>query len=93
MQEEVIHCINYTDYNYDTICGWLLGGHCQNTELQPWTLEIPGNKPEPVHPEPVQVSPTGCTSCKFSLWCKVLNILCFMVGHMYCLNISDHLDN
>ncbi|XP_053653934.2 sphingomyelin phosphodiesterase isoform X1 [Cherax quadricarinatus] len=54
---EVLYVLNNTDYKYDTICGWLLGGHCQNTELVPWTIEIPGGKPEPYHPEPDQNTP------------------------------------
>ncbi|KAK3870502.1 hypothetical protein Pcinc_024280 [Petrolisthes cinctipes] len=54
---EVLHVINNTAYNYDTICGWLLGGHCQSTELQSWSLSLPDDKPEPSHPEPQQPTP------------------------------------
>lgn len=54
---EVLYVLNNTEYNYDTVCGWLLGGHCKNTELEPWTIEIPGGKPEPYHPEPEQPTP------------------------------------
>lgn len=55
-QAEVLYVLNNTDYNHDTVCGFLLGpGHCEGTELDPWTIEIPGGKPEPSHPEPEQV--------------------------------------
>ncbi|XP_063595429.1 sphingomyelin phosphodiesterase-like [Penaeus indicus] len=51
---EVLHVLNTTKYDHETVCGWLLGGHCQHTQLDPWTLAVPGGKPEPFHPEPVQ---------------------------------------
>ncbi|KAK7075333.1 Sphingomyelin phosphodiesterase, partial [Halocaridina rubra] len=54
---EVLYVINNTDYGYATICGWLLDGSCQSTDLQNWTLPLPGNKPEPEHPEPQQPTP------------------------------------
>lgn len=54
-QGEVLYVLNNTKYNYDTVCGWLLGAHCHNTELDLWSLSIPGGKPEPIYPEPQQV--------------------------------------
>ncbi|XP_050739102.1 sphingomyelin phosphodiesterase-like isoform X2 [Eriocheir sinensis] len=55
---EVLYVLNNTKYNYDTICGWLLGADCHNTELDPWSLSIPGGKPEPFYPEPQQPTPS-----------------------------------
>ncbi|XP_071540188.1 sphingomyelin phosphodiesterase-like isoform X2 [Panulirus ornatus] len=54
---EVLYVLNNTNYSHDTVCGWLLRGHCKNIELEPWTVEIPGNKPEPFHPEPAHPAP------------------------------------
>lgn len=60
LQGEVLYVLNNTKYNYDTVCGWLLGASCHNTELDPWSLTIPDGKPEPYHPEPQQVGVHNC---------------------------------
>lgn len=56
LQPEVIYVFNNTEHSYDTICGWMLSLDCQDPELNPWTIEIPAGKPQPTHPEPLQVS-------------------------------------
>lgn len=55
---EVIYVFNNTEYSHDTMCGWLLGLDCQHTDLNPWAIEIPGGKPEPIQPEPQQPTPS-----------------------------------
>nr|XP_027237777.1 sphingomyelin phosphodiesterase-like [Penaeus vannamei] len=49
---EVLYVLNETEYDHETVCGWLLGGHCEHDQLSPWTVSIPGDKPAPSHPEP-----------------------------------------
>ncbi|XP_047486121.1 sphingomyelin phosphodiesterase-like isoform X2 [Penaeus chinensis] len=51
---EVLYVLNTTEHDHETVCGWLLGGHCEHDQLSPWTVPIPEDKPEPSHPEPVQ---------------------------------------
>ncbi|XP_063883704.1 sphingomyelin phosphodiesterase-like isoform X2 [Scylla paramamosain] len=55
---EVLYVFSNSDYSHDTMCGWMFGLDCVHTELDPWTVEIPGGKPEPNHPEPVQPTPS-----------------------------------
>ncbi|MPC38042.1 putative sphingomyelin phosphodiesterase asm-3 [Portunus trituberculatus] len=58
MQPEVLYVFSNTNYSHDTMCGWMFGLDCVHTELDSWTVEIPGGKPEPNHPEPVQPTPS-----------------------------------
>lgn len=67
LQAEVLHVLNATKYDHETVCGWLLGGHCQHTQLDPWTLAVPGGKPAPSHPEPAQVT-SICLLLKRMRW-------------------------
>ncbi|XP_045113950.1 sphingomyelin phosphodiesterase-like isoform X2 [Portunus trituberculatus] len=55
---EVLYVFSNTNYSHDTMCGWMFGLDCVHTELDSWTVEIPGGKPEPNHPEPVQPTPS-----------------------------------
>ncbi|XP_068205913.1 sphingomyelin phosphodiesterase-like [Palaemon carinicauda] len=51
--EGVLYILNNTNYDLETVCGFMLDGHCDKKELDPWTLQIPGDKPLPDDPEPV----------------------------------------
>ncbi|XP_064094389.1 sphingomyelin phosphodiesterase-like [Macrobrachium nipponense] len=43
--DRVLYILNATKYDLETVCGFMLRGHCDKRELDPWSLAVPGGKP------------------------------------------------